>query len=127
MSTLDIVRYSLLFAHIVGLSAIIGSYILQMPWKRNFDFLPLVIGAIVAIITGCGLIATREVGGLGVDQLKMIVKLGLALVVGALSMIGLLRSRRLGRADADDSGLKPLLLGAGMIAMANVIVALFWR
>ncbi|WP_156761426.1 hypothetical protein [Microbacterium karelineae] len=127
MDTIDIFRFALLFAHIVGLAAIVGSYILQMPWKRGFDFLPLVIGSIVTIVTGNALIAVREVGDLGVDELKMIVKLALAIIVGALSVVGFIRSRRLRKANADDARLKPVMLAIGLVAMANIAVALFWR
>jgi hypothetical protein len=127
MDLITLSRSILLFGHIIGLAAIIGSYILQMPWKRGFDFRPLAIGAAVAVVTGCGLIAVREIGGLGVVQVKMIVKLSLALVVGALALTGLVRSRRLTRRQADDAELRPLLLVAGLVAMADVGVALFWR
>lgn len=127
MSPLEIVRLALLFAHIVGLAAVIGSYILQMPWKRGFDFLPLVIGSTVALVTGFALVAVREVTDLAVDPAKIVVKLTIAVVVLVLSIVGFVRSRRLKRGDSDDARLKPLLIGAGVLAMANVVVALFWR
>ena len=47
MSPIEFLRYSLIFVHIIGLAAIIGSYILQMPWRRGFDFRPLLIGSIL--------------------------------------------------------------------------------
>ncbi len=127
MSLIDLIRYALVFVHIIGLAAIIGSNILQLPWRRGFDFLPLVIGSAVTVVTGCALIAVREIGDLDVIPLKMVAKLGLALVVAALSVVGLVRSRRLARSDADDASLKPLLMSAGVLAIANVAVALFWR
>ncbi|MFK4835457.1 hypothetical protein ACI3KY_07000 [Microbacterium sp. ZW T2_14] len=127
MTPIEIVRLSLVFAHIVGLAAVIGSYILQMPWKRGFDFLPLVIGSTVALVTGFALVAVREVSDLEVDRWKIVAKLAVALAVLALSVVGLVRSRRLQRRGADDGRLKPLLIGAGVLAMANVLIALFWR
>jgi hypothetical protein len=127
VSLTDLIRYALVFSHIIGLAAIVGSYILQMPWRRGFDFLPLVIGSAVTVVTGCALIAVREIGDLDVIELKMVTKLGLALIVAAVSVIGLVRSRRLARSDAVDAALKPLLMGAGVLAMVNVAVALFWR
>lgn len=127
MPPMEIIRLALLFAHIVGLAAVIGSYIFQMPWRRGFDFLPLVIGSTVALLTGFALVAVREMSDLEVDRLKIVIKLVIALVVLALSIVGLTRSRRLRRRGADDAGLKPVLIGAGVLAMANVLVALFWR
>lgn len=127
MSTIEIIRLTLVFAHIIGLAAIIGSYILQMPWKRGFDFLPLVIGSTVSLLTGLALVAVHEFGDLGVDRGKIVVKLSVAVVVFAVALIGLIRSRQLRRVNADDARLKGLLLAAGLLAMGNVAVALFWR
>ncbi|ASO18868.1 hypothetical protein FHR81_001133 [Actinoalloteichus hoggarensis] len=127
MTTAEVIRLVLLFAHLIGHAAIIGSYILQMHWKRGFDFRPLVVGSVVAVLTGCALIAVREMTGLEVDRLKMVVKLGVATAVFALSVVGLVRSRRLAREQADDAGLKPLLLAAGLLAMADIAVALGWQ
>jgi hypothetical protein len=124
---MDLVRSALTFAHVIGLAAIIGSYILQLPWRRGFDFRPLAIGSAVALVTGVALVAVLEIGDVGVIRSKIAVKLGLALVVAALSVTGLVRSRRLSRVGADDAALRPLLVGAGVIAMANAAVALFWR
>ncbi|MGI9824449.1 hypothetical protein [Agromyces sp. Marseille-Q5079] len=108
-------------------AAIIGSYVLQMPWRRSFDFRPLLICSIVALVSGFALVAVREVGDLGVDRWKIIVKLGIAVLVLVLSAVGWGRSRALRQADRDDASLKPLLIGAGIAVMANVTVALFWR
>lgn len=127
MSTIEIIRLTLVFAHIIGLAAIIGSYILQMPWKRGFDFLPLVIGSTVSLLTGLALVAVHEIGDLGVDRGKIVVKLSVAVVVFAVALIGLIRSRQLRRVTADDARLKGLVLAAGLLAMGNVAVALFWR
>lgn len=127
MSTFDIVRYALVFVHVIGFAAVIGSYILQMPWRRNFDFRPLVIGSTVALLSGLALVTVHEVGGDGVNGGKIATKLGIALIVLALSLVGLLRSRALRRTEGDDAALKPLLLAAGLAAMVNVAVALFWR
>ncbi|WP_162893077.1 hypothetical protein [Microbacterium halotolerans] len=127
MSPIELLRYSLIFVHIIGLAAIIGSYILQMPWRRGFDFRPLLIGSIVSLVSGFALVAVREVGDLDVDRWKFTVKLSIAVIVLALAAVGWGRSRSLTRKGQDDASLRPILLVTGIVAMANVAVALFWR
>ncbi|SDY57514.1 hypothetical protein [Herbiconiux ginsengi] len=127
MSFIEVLRYALIFIHIIGLAAVIGSYILQMPWKRGFDFRPLLIGSIVALVSGLALVAVREVGDLGVDTWKIITKLIIAVLVLTLSAVGLGMSRTFRRIERDDAPLKPLMLGSGIAAMVNVAIALFWR
>lgn len=127
MSPIELLRYSLVFVHIIGLAAIIGSYILQMPWRRGFDFRPLLIGSIVSLVSGFALVAVHEVGDLHVDRWKITVKLSIAVVVLALAAVGWGRSRSFRRQSRDDASLRPILLITGIVAMANVAVALFWR
>ncbi|MGO1629707.1 MULTISPECIES: hypothetical protein [unclassified Microbacterium] len=127
MSPIEFLRYSLIFVHIIGLAAIIGSYILQMPWRRGFDFRPLLIGSIVSLVSGCALVAVHEVGDLHVDRWKITVKLSIAVIVLALAAVGWGRSRSFRRKSRDDASLRPILLITGIVAMANVAVALFWR
>lgn len=127
MTTIEIIRLSLVFVHLIGMAAIVGSWILQMPWARGFDFRPLAIGATVATLSGFALVATREIGDMGVDRLKITVKLVVAIVVLALAVVGLVRSRRLRQDSHDDAGLKPLLMITGLLAMGNVAIAVLWQ
>jgi len=127
MSILEIVRIALLVVHIVGTSAIVGAFILQMPWRKRFDFSPMLVGSIVQIVSGCALIAVRKFDDLPVPELKMIVKMGIALVILALVIVALVRQRRLVRAGESDASLRTLIYTIGILAIADVIVAFAWR
>ena len=127
MDPLEITRLALLVVHFIGLAAIIGAYILQMPWRRGFDFSPVLVGAIVQLVTGIGLIAVNELAGTEIDRAKAFTKLGITLLVLALALVGVIRGRRLTRSEQSDASLRPVLWGAGIAAIANVAVAVFWR
>lgn len=127
MDPLELTRLALLVVHFVGLAAIIGAYILQMPRRSGFDFSPVLVGSIVQLVTGIALIAVNEIGGTEIDRAKAVVKLALALVVLALAIVGMVRSRAIKRAERTDSPLRAVLWGAGIVAIANVAVAVFWR
>lgn len=127
MPPLEIVRIALLVIHIVGTSAIVGAFILQMPWRKSFDFSPMLIGSIVQIVSGCGLIAVRKFADLPVVEAKMIVKMGLAVVILVIVIVALVRQRRLRRAGDSDAALRPVIYTVGVVAIANVMVALAWH
>ena len=127
MSALEVLRLVLLVVHIVGTSAIVGAFILQMPWRRSFDFSPMLVGSIVQIASGCALIAVRKLDGLEVVEAKMIVKLVIALVILALVVLALVRQRTLRRREVSDSGLRGFLFAIGILAIGDVVVALAWR
>lgn len=127
MPPLEIVRVALLVIHIVGTSAIVGAFILQMPWRKRFDFSPMLVGSIVQIISGSALIAVRKFADLPVVEAKMMVKMGLAVVILAIVIIALVRQRRLVRAGKSDASLRSSIFAIGVIAIADVVVALAWR
>ncbi|RXZ72720.1 hypothetical protein [Agromyces albus] len=127
MEPLENLRLVLLVTHFVGLGAIVGAYILQMPWRAGFDFSPVLVGSIVQLVTGIALIAVNEIGGNDIDTGKAITKLSITLVVLAAAITGLVRSRVLKRSGRTDAALRPVLWGAGVAAIANIVVAVFWR
>jgi len=114
---LEILRLALLVTHIVGLSAIIGSFILQMPHRTGLDFSAMLVGSIVQLASGFALIAVRKVTDLPVIDEKMGVKLVLAVLVLVAVLVG---RRGGGRSRA-------LFFAAGVTAIVNVVVAVFWR
>jgi len=124
---LEIVRIALLVIHIVGTSAIVGAFILQMPWRKSFDFSPMLVGSIVQIVSGCGLIAVRKFADLPVVEAKMIVKMGLAVVILVVVIMALVRQRRLTRSGESDASLRSSVYAVGVIAIADVVVALAWH
>ncbi|MFC4225393.1 hypothetical protein [Lysinibacter cavernae] len=125
--TLEIVRLVLVFAHFIGLSAIIGAFILQLPWKSGFDFFPVCIGAGVQLLTGFGLVAVNEIADDVVNPWKVGTKLAITCTVLIVGLIGARRARLAKHTDSDVASLKPLILLAGITAMVNVGLAVFWR
>jgi hypothetical protein len=127
MQTLDIIRLIVLIIHFIGLAAIIGPFILQRGRTEGFQFGAMLTGAIVQIVTGAALIGLRRGESLAVDDAKMAVKLGIAVVVLAVVAIGMVRQRRLRARGADDASVRPLLMTAGIAAIVNVAVAVLWE
>jgi hypothetical protein len=126
MPVLEIVRTVLLIVHFVGTAAIVGSFILQMPWRERFDFSPMLVGSIVQLVTGCALVAVRQIADLPVIEVKMVVKLGIALVVLGLVVAMMVRQRRLRAGGTSDAVLRPMMYVAGFTAIANIAVAAAW-
>ena len=127
MQTLDLIRLIVLIIHFIGLAAIIGPFILQRTRKEGFQFGAMLTGSIVQIVSGAALIGLRKGEGLAVSDAKMAVKLGIAVIVLALVLIGVIRQRRLRARGAGDGSVRPLLLTAGVAAIVNVVVAVLWE
>ncbi|MCU1441617.1 MAG: hypothetical protein JWP85_2614 [Rhodoglobus sp.] len=126
MSPLEIARAVLLIAHILGLAAIIGPFILQVRTKHDFRFAPMLIGAIVQVVTGVGLVAVREIGDLDVNNAKIGVKMAIAVIVLVALIVAVVRQRRAVAAGTSDRVSLPWMHVAGAGAILNVIVAVAW-
>ena len=120
METLEIVRLVLLALHILGLAAIVGTFFVQMRAKDGFATGVVLAGAITQVVTGLALVGVREATELGVNNVKIAVKLGLALVVLVAAIIAHVQRRRGGK-------VKPAFHAAGGTAVINVLVAVLWQ
>jgi hypothetical protein len=80
MEPLEIVRLILLAVHILGLAAIVGTFFVQLRANDGFATGVVLAGAITQVVTGLALVGVREAGDLGVNNIKIAVKLGLAVV-----------------------------------------------
>ena len=83
----------------------------------------MLTGAIVQVITGNALIAANRLQGLEVDEVKMIVKLGVAVVTLGLLIAAVVVRRR---PAADATSVRPLFVTAGGLALAEVVIAVVW-
>ena len=120
MPPLEILRLTLLVTHFVGLAALIGPFLLQLRDSRPPRLRLMLTGAIVQVLTGNALIASRRLQGLEVDEVKMMVKLGIALVSAGVLVAAVLVRRRGG---AEQAAVRPLINAAGGLALADVVVA----
>ncbi len=120
MESLDVVRLILLAVHILGLAAIVGAFFVQMRAKDGFATGVVLAGAITQVVTGLALVGVRQAADLGVDNAKIAVKLGIALVVLVAAIVAHVQRRRGGK-------VKPAFHAAGGLAVVNVLVAVLWQ
>jgi hypothetical protein len=120
MEPLEIVRLVLLAVHVLGLAAIVGAFFVQMRAKDGFATGVVLAGAITQLVTGLALVGVRQASDLGVNDIKIAVKLGIAVVVLVAAIVAHVQSRRGGK-------VKPAFHAAGGLAVVNVLVAVLWQ
>lgn len=120
MEPLEIVRLILLAAHVLGLAAIVGAFFVQMRAKDGFATGVVLAGAITQLVTGLALVGVRQAGDMGVDNVKIAVKLVIAVIVLAAAIVAHVQRRRGGK-------VKPAFHTAGGLAIVNVLVAVLWQ
>lgn len=119
MEPLDVVRNILLAAHFLGLAAIIGAFFVQMRATGGFATGVVLAGAITQVVTGLALVGVRQASDLPVDNVKIAVKLAIAVVVLVAAIVAHVQRRRGGK-------VKPTFHTAGGLAIVNVLVAVLW-
>ena len=114
---MDLLHDLLLFLHVLGVAAIVGSAVFV---ARGRVTPALLWGARAQIVTGLLLVAVAEAGDHDpVNNAKIGVKLVVALAVVACAEIANARSKR--------GDLVPNLVNAaGALALVNTAVAVFW-
>jgi len=131
----------LLTAHLVGLSMLIGTFIIQMRARAGYSFTMMLIGASIQLVSGVGLYGLAMAGDGEVNHAKLGVKGLIAVVVFVAALIGFLRQRaihaeksRLAAGGAVSVGnlqverkLGPFFHTAGGLAAVNLLIAVFWR
>ncbi len=119
---MDIVYGLLVVLHLLGMAAIVGSWLATV---RHPRVLPgMVHGALTQLVTGVALVGLLSSGALGdeeaeeVDNAKIGVKLVVALVVAVLAWV----NRRRG-AESVPAG---VFHAIGGLAVLNVVIAVLW-
>jgi len=120
MEPLDIIRLILLVAHVLGLAAIIGAFFVQMRQKDGFATGVVLTGAIVQVVTGAALVGVREAGDMGVNHVKIAVKLAIALIVLVAAILAYVGQRR-------GKKVQGAFHAAGGMAVINALVAVLWQ
>jgi hypothetical protein len=119
MESLDLVRHIILAGHFLGLAAIVGAFFVQMRAKDGFATGVVLTGAITQVVTGLALVGVRQASDLDVNNVKIAVKLGIAVVVLIAAIVAHVQRRRGGK-------VKPAFHTAGGLAVVNVLVAVLW-
>jgi hypothetical protein len=106
----------LVVLHLLGMAGIVGGWMVAVRQPRILD--AMVVGSLVSLVTGLLLVGLSYpvFDGETVDNAKITVKLVVALTVAVLVWVN--RNR-----DAVPRG---LLHGIGLLAVANVAVAVLW-
>jgi len=120
---MDLVYDLLVYAHVLGLAALIGGYF-AVAARSSGAFVPsavMVWGARAQLITGLAMVGLAEaVLDYELNHVKIGVKLVLALVAAFLVEKGAAKARR-GEVVA-----APMVHAAGAIAMLNAAIAVLW-
>jgi hypothetical protein len=119
-----IIKSFLVVLHLVGLSALLGGFLVQIKALRakTAEILPAMVhGAWTSLITGLLLVGVREWelalgGGYDLDHSKIAIKSVVALIVVVLVMLN--------RKKKPVSG--SILGTIGGITFLNVVLAVFW-
>ncbi len=116
---METLRLVVLCAHFLGLTALVGVFLVQMRQRSGFNTTLLMAGAITQVVTGIALVGLREAEGLPVNNIKVGVKLLIALVAAISAIICHLRQRK-GRPAM------PLFHSAGGLGLVNMLIAVLW-
>lgn len=114
---MDFVRHALLFLHLVGMASLVGGFLVQLPARNRVVNNAMLHGALTQVVTGVLLIGVLEELDVPVNNAKMAVKAGVALVVLALCL-----TRRRAASVSEQ-----VYFGVGSLALVDMAVAVFWR
>jgi len=117
---MEILRHIVVFIHLTGFAVLFGAWAVEaFGGRRRFTRL-MSIGMTIAAVAGLALAAPWGIE-YDVNYVKLGVKLGVLLVIGALLGIGTSRQRRSG-------GLAPAMFWAvGVLTLFNAAIAVIWR
>lgn len=112
---MEVFHQSMLFLHILGLSAIIGGFFVQLRQRPPKVSQAMLLGAGLQVLTGLLLVFALERLEDTVDRPKIFAKLTIALAVAVTARLGTRRPETVA-----------LYWATGLLAIVNVGVAIFW-
>lgn len=113
---MEFVRNLLLVLHFVGLASLLGGFLVQLKGPDRRVVTAMLHGGLTQIVTGVLLVGVLEAMDKDVNQIKIGVKLVIALFVTVMAFV--LRKR--------GSLSNGLFFGLGGLALLNVAIAVFW-
>jgi hypothetical protein len=116
----EVLRLALRYLHLVGFALLFGSYVAQYVSGRLRVNVVMRTGLGTMFATGL-LLAIPFPSGVDLDYVKLGVKLGIAVLIGATFGIAVTRERA-GRPVP-----RPVFLTTGALILADAAVAVFWR
>ena len=115
---MEIVRDILLVLHFIGLASLLGGFLVQMKYQTKRVEAAMWHGALTQLVTGLLLVGVAEMGDRDVDNVKITVKLVVALAVTALAIYGSRREEKVTAA---------LVGSVAGLTVLNIAVAVLWR
>ena len=113
---MEFVRNLLLFLHFVGLASLLGGFLVQLKGPERRIVAAMLHGGATQVVTGILLVGVLEAMDKDVNNVKIGLKLVIALFVTIMAWV--LRKR---------GGLSNgLFFGLGGLALVNVAIAVFW-
>ena len=117
---MDILHSVLLAFHFIGLAGIVGSFLVQMRRKKDFELHVMLAGAITQVLSGIALVGVAEATDHDLIYAKIAVKTVIAVVVLAAAIAAVIVQKKGGK-------VQPFFHAAGGFAVINVLVAVFWH
>ncbi|MDE3724053.1 hypothetical protein PWG71_21900 [Nocardiopsis sp. N85] len=112
---MDIFYSALVFLHMLGLAGIIAGFLMQLMTDHPKSPKVLLHSSLLQFVTGLALVGVAEMADLyDPDHIKVAVKLVIALAIVVLGVLNLRRPA------------KNLAIIAGVLAIVNIGVAVFW-
>ncbi|WP_017541428.1 MULTISPECIES: hypothetical protein [Nocardiopsis] len=104
----------LLFLHLLGMAGIIAGFLMQVATDSAKAPKAILHSSLLQLVTGLILVGLAEMGDGAVDHIKIGVKLLVALAVVVIAIINVRKPAT------------KLAVSAGVLAIVNVAVAVFW-
>jgi hypothetical protein len=120
---METLRLVVILLHLVGFATLFGAWAVEAFGKRNITRI-MSLGMVLALVTGLALAAPWGIAeGAALNHMKIGVKLGVLIVIGALLGIGQAKQRK------SDAGIPPswMFWSIGVLTLANATIAVVWR
>ena len=127
---MELLRDISLITHFVGLSMIMGPFLIQLRAHQGYSFSWLLAGAITQLVSGIALTGLAEMrlannAELSLDHTKIAVKLIIGLIIFVVALIAWVAQRRIPEGQTQRS-LLPFLHSTGALALVALIIAVVW-
>ncbi|MFF2633121.1 Fe-S protein [Microbacterium sp. NPDC058021] len=117
---MEILRHVVVFIHLIGFAVLFGAWAVEaFGGRRRFTRL-MTIGMTIAAVAGLALAAPWGIE-YELNYVKLGVKLGVLLVIGALLGIGTGRQRKTGSVPT------AMFWAVGVLTLLNAGIAVIWR
>ena len=125
MTALEVAGIVLTVAHILGLAAVLGPFLLQARMAAGFDLRTVLVGSIVQLVAGFGLVGLSQASD-GADAARVATRLLLSLIVIGAVFIAQDRQRRTQGSRTIDPVARGALHVGGIAAIAGAVTTALW-